>query len=88
MPVLEAMPAVIPDTRSKGSVTADTALRLRLDITPGAATVLPSSLQHRDMLNCADGLSAACMCFIIERELARLLSQRCVTGLTSRQVLP
>lgn len=47
MPVLEAMPAVTPETRSKGSVTADTALRLRLAIMPGFVTASSfSSLHH------------------------------------------
>lgn len=45
MPVVEAMPAVTPETRSNGSVTADTALRLKLDITPGFPAASPSSLQ-------------------------------------------
>ena len=46
MPVVEAMPAVTPDTRSKGSVTAETALRLRLAIMPGLDAASGSNLQH------------------------------------------
>ena len=44
--MLVAMPAVTPDTRSKGSVTADTAPRLRLDITPGVTVFAVSRLQR------------------------------------------
>ena len=46
MPVVEAMPAVTPDTRSKGSVTAEAALRLRLAIMPGLGAASISDLQH------------------------------------------
>ena len=46
MPVVEAMLAVTPDTRSKGRVTAETALRLRLAIMPGLGAASDSNLQH------------------------------------------
>ena len=58
--MLEAMPAVTPDTRSKGNVTADTALRLRLDITPGVATTSLSRLHYLSFGHCcssAEGLT-------------------------------
>ena len=51
--MLEAIPAVTPDTRSNGSVTADTALRLRrLDITPGVVMGSLSRLQHQSNAHC------------------------------------
>ena len=52
MPVVEAMPAVTPDTRSKGSVTAEAALRLRLAIMPGLGAASNSGLQHVSDFTC------------------------------------
>lgn len=50
--MLEAMPAVTPDTRSNGSVTAETALRLRLDIMPGVAVFVLSCLHQCNTGHC------------------------------------
>ena len=51
-PVVEAMPAVTPDTRSKGRVTAEAALRLRLAIMPGLGAASDSNLQHVSDFTC------------------------------------
>lgn len=60
MPVVEAMPAVTPDTRSKGSVTAETALRLRLANMPGLGAASGSSLKHLLNLICGTLLASSC----------------------------
>ena len=59
MPVVEAMPAVTLDTRSKGSVTAETALRLRLAIMPGLGSASGSNLQHVSYF----------ICFVLAKDL-------------------
>ena len=81
MPVVEAMPAVTPDTRSKGSVTAEAALRLRLAIMPGLAAISDSNLQRVSSFTCfmlakdrpATGIFVTCCIGLMHAQCSRFL---------------